>query len=341
MKRAFTLIELLMVLLIIGIVIAIVIPALGGARNAARGASTRQLITSVVTSTQRFTNDREGQLPGFFSVREMGVAGNKLTGFTSMENAMLDLAGGVVNKDAATEPNEIEIEVHGISRKAVVDTDRFGTGDYFEFSKGEFSTGDVGQVGDVNPSGENVIPDLLDAWGNPMLMWTEDLTGPAVIDDPEKFAKEDSGGNGDESSHFYWATNAGFLNSTLLGKGGKNQVQESLLAEGAFEIPESLMGVLGNPSFPDNRSKAANEILATASRGRFMVHSAGADGVYFSRRDRGAKQIGADDMEGIEYGTNFKTAPGGTTTDLLNDKGQVETRDVIKGFDDVLVAGGN
>lgn len=353
--RGFTLIELLMVMLIIGIVIAIVVPALGGARNAARSAATQRLLTDYVTASSAFRNDNQDRAPGFFSVREMGSLDNEALGFSAMENAMLDLAGGLVEGGGlggGGAANIIEIEING--RRAYIDPERVGTGKYFEVDKDLFeSQPDYSQIG----SGEHIgaIPDLVDAWGNPVLLWTNDEFGPRKIEEAEDFARVNSGAGNDPDmgSHFYWASNACFLKSQRLGAGGKDQTFQtlggdsaigSIIGDGATSIPYSLAGLLGNPSYPVKRDGVdAKDMLPAQGRGSFVVHSAGTDGVFLSARDpRGRSVIaepGGATSFALLYGLNFKTGQD-STVDLISDSGQIQTEDVVKKFDDLVQSGG-
>src|SRR5205809_5697872 len=93
-RRAFSLIELMIVILIIAMIIAIVVPALGHARKGARNAATRNLMVQVEQACSSFQLS-ERRLPGYFSVRDLGSGstGNGAQGFTGMENVMFDIAG--------------------------------------------------------------------------------------------------------------------------------------------------------------------------------------------------------------------------------------------------------
>ena len=98
-RRAFTLVELIIVVLIIAIVIAISLPALGSAKTAAKKVKSQVLATNLGTAIAAFQNDKN-HLPGYFSAAEMGAAQNVTRGFTTLENAMLELMGGVVDSSA-------------------------------------------------------------------------------------------------------------------------------------------------------------------------------------------------------------------------------------------------
>ena len=73
-----------------------------------------------------------------------------------------------------------------------------------------------------------------------------------------------------------------------------------------------------------------------------MVQSAGADGIYFGRKDRGGKQFW---QPYIDYQAGFVNKLNGSENnpaDIYHDQsGKRETLDVIKLFDDVIATGGN
>src|SRR5262249_53760757 len=94
-RRAFTLVELLIVIIIIAVVIAIVFPALRGARDASKKAGTQAMFGELGSASGQFILDTR-RTPGYFSPTERGDTANGDRGFTAMENVMLDLAGGIV-----------------------------------------------------------------------------------------------------------------------------------------------------------------------------------------------------------------------------------------------------
>jgi prepilin-type N-terminal cleavage/methylation domain-containing protein len=353
MRRAFTLVELLIVMLIIGIVISIVIPALGGARHAARRASTQQVLTSFVQAASQFRNDNSDKQPGFFSPKEMGLDSNLDYGLSAMENAMLDLMGGLV--DGPGDPSEVlELDL-GVDNVAYVNPGLVGKGAYFQpdssYYKPMVQGQQVGQgdhIGDTE--GDLQLFDVVDAWGNPLLLWAEDFYGPTDIKEVEDFARISAGaGEAASRARFYWASNACFLTSETLGKGGKSQIDDyngSLIGaqmngDPPINVSENLMALAGNPSFPDDRSQNANQILATTPRGAFIIHSAGNDGVFLGKRDRGTAKFalrkgGGNMFDPLLYGFNFKSGAQDHTED-----GQIVTEDVLGSYDDMIQSGGN
>ncbi|MBL8965218.1 MAG: type II secretion system protein, partial [Phycisphaerae bacterium] len=106
----FTLIELLVVISIIAVLIAILVPAISGARNSARKTTTTALITTVANAISQFKSQKN-RLPGYFSQAELGNSGNT-TSFTAMENALLDLAGGVEPSAQAGDPHIIDVSIN-------------------------------------------------------------------------------------------------------------------------------------------------------------------------------------------------------------------------------------
>jgi prepilin-type N-terminal cleavage/methylation domain-containing protein len=349
-RRAFTLIELLVVLLILTLVIAITIPALGGARNAAKSSATKQLLTRLQQAIASFEQDN-GRLPGYFRPQEMGHRENENPdrGFTMMENIMLDLAGGVSDGN----PIGPEIMNVGPSTNAQVDVDlgSFGRAEraYFDFDQSNFIAQDGSEGGEqITDPAWRAIPDLVDAWDNPVLAWIGNESAKGPVSDPGWAAsgnpqqlfltRQNSGSSGAELAHFYWASNAGFLNSTRLGRTGRDQEQLSILG-GAdkAKATESLMAVLGSPS-NSNIGKSgvgANDVYPTAPRSSVFLHSAGPDGSYFAKNDsKGRAVISSGGV--LEYARTWFSG----NSRLLNEDGQPTNQDLITNFDDITLSGG-
>src|SRR5690606_38254285 len=119
------------------------------------------------------------------------------------------------------------------------------------------------------------------------------------------FAAEHSSGN--TTARYYWASNAGHLKSTALGKlarpqtatGGGLDIEQSLLGERyAWNTARSLTmaGALGNPAYPEQADPT------TPSRGRagIIFHSAGTDGVFLNRLDMAGKRA-AQNAYAVKY----------------------------------------
>lgn len=358
----FSLVELLVVIVIIVIVIALVIPALGGARDVAKLASTNSMIKELGNAVDRFRQDKGGLSPGYFDQVLMGDAENAGThGFSNAENVVIDLAGGTVEDnsgpgqgngagDGDFGPTSAEIQRlrdEGILlRVDLIGADYPGNPGYY-MPKDKFFVAQSRPDSQFGTSSDAAnIPDLVDAWGNPLLVWVEDDLGPDVAQ-LEDFARLDSSSG--EGARFYWASNAAFLRATELGDGGKNQTTgsrgaRSLLGDGvnATQIERTMAGLLGNLNYPnqeelpDTAAVAIEDILPTSARGGVIVHSAGADGIYLSNTDRDAKQLDAD-SKGLLYGHSFYN----TGSNRWKADGAPTVNEVTEKFDDVIITFGN
>ncbi|MEO0483415.1 MAG: type II secretion system protein [Planctomycetota bacterium] len=367
MRRAaggFTLIELLVVVAIIALVIAIVLPAIGGARNSARAATTQQLMTGVTNASQLFVQDNQ-RLPGYYSAVDMGSDENADASFSAMQNAMLELAGGLVFGATVTEDameNRYRMGPYptGDMRAQVVDLDLVGVAQegvnvYFTPDPKNYEPQNerTGMQGDGSISNPNnvLLPSLVDSFGTPLLLWSQDGAGRTPRDwadvdaDTFAFARVSSGsGTGSpERGFFYWNSNAAFLQATSTGRKQIDQNADSLLG-GSFSDEErarTMAAVLGHPGFPkgDLSNLAAadvEDLIASAPRGAFIVHSAGRDGVYLAESD--ANDVLEGGERSIRYAANFFA--GGGTERYTNAAGDVITEDVTSRFDDMVSSSG-
>lgn len=370
-RPAFSLIELLVVMFIIVLVISIVVPALAKVRKTTKIAATEAFMSNVLNSSLTFQND-ERRLPGRYSVRDMGSNDNGTNrGMSMAENVMLDLGNGIAQVGGA-DPGTGAIAIHPfagssssrISQEAcwidiglIGQSTRSGKGyftpdpKYFVQQVNAGSTNkQAGSSGDSD-NGKPTFPDLVDAFGQPLVIWVEDETvvGRIKFDSsnsgPNNFARITSTGNDPPARH-YWNANACFLEANSLGKLNTDAKAESLLGSGgasAEERARTLMGLLGSLAGPSDlgsptAATPANQIIPTASRGKITIMSAGADGIYLNKGDgRGRAQFLNNAMD---YGYNF-VDPGSPNKLRLDDAGKPTTLDVAKAFDDQIVSGGS
>lgn len=381
-RAAFTIIELIVVILIIILIAAILLPALGGARNAAKKTATQNLIQQLLAGVSSFEQDNR-RLPGYFTPTEMGnieqfSGAGSGRGMSSMENVMLDLAGGIIPKstgtsggggppDATTAPENLAERVGPMretSQRVDVDTARIGVSingfaPYFvpdnKFYQPQFSHGSDRQAqnsapphSDTSAKPRNQLPDVIDAFGTPILAWVMDETATQPIVNETDFARMNSGpadGSSTTRARFYWNSNSAFLTATAVGTKYINMPVESMIGGGTgatvsdADRISTMNGLLGNPGYPDDRTATMTNIRPTAARGRFIVHAAGVDGVFLGLKDRGAKlAAGTGTARRLPFGLNFKSKSG---ADLLDSKGQPTSIDVLDDFDDMVISGGN
>ncbi|MBL8762350.1 MAG: prepilin-type N-terminal cleavage/methylation domain-containing protein, partial [Phycisphaerae bacterium] len=359
-RRAFTLVELLIVIFIIAVVISITVPALAKARRSAKSSATKQLLAQVNTASSTFQTDQR-RLPGYYSAKDMGADENgNAHGMSAMENILIDLAGGIVGTGfgpSSSAPNAIPVAPFSPKRRpsevVQIDPAKIGVVDgtaksnkgYFvppaKFFVSQITANKV--VKQFGTMGLKNLPDLVDANGTPILAWAEDetATGPIQFDSgntgPHNFARLGSS----KAAHFYWNSNAAFLKSNSLGKLGKDQIkganpEYSIIGEGVPDDARvaTLTGILGNPTFPnaiDAASPNVDSILPTASRGKIVLHAASPDGVYFSSLSKGNGQVKDRVMK---YGFNFLNPDG--TTQRTNDSGKVSSIDLVSFFEDSI-----
>ncbi len=357
--RAFSLIELLVVILIIVIVIALVIPALGGARNIAKEAATQAVMKEFGNAVDQFRQDHAGLSPGIFRPDEMGSSENaNVFGFSAMENALLALAGGLVYTESQSGPgggSGSVLKNFGPTQAAHDENDELGRrvradliGTDYEGNPGYFQPDAKFLVAQERPSGQfgngpalsdADIPDFVDAFGTPILLWVEDDAAPDV-QTLEDFARMESDAG---PARFYWASNAAFLKATELGRMGKDQTDQSdphsLLGDGVNDITITMAGLLGNPASPAQELTGADvdSLLPASSRGRVVVHSAGANGIFVGNKERASKTFDAD-ANGLRYGLTYFNSAGNRRTDT---SGTTASENLIEGFDDIFLTFGN
>jgi prepilin-type N-terminal cleavage/methylation domain-containing protein len=306
-ERGFSLLEMLVVMAILVIVMSIVIPALTGARNSARKGATQSVMADVASAVAKFRLD-ESRAPGYFSPRELGSASNP--GFTTMDNLILDLAGGDT-PSPANPPQIITVSLGGATQ-VNVEVARIGSE---RTVKGVTTKGylalDPKFFVPQNPPNRgalSALPAMVDAWGTPILAWQQDELPPTSA---APFASEDSG----TRARFYRVSNKPFLESNKLGRMSTDQTDAttgSLLSNSGAFASRTMEALLGNPSFPVDAN--ANPAVPAAARGPVVLHCAGSDGIYLGRTERGGKQAPAT---GVQYRANLDPIDGGAFNDFL------------------------
>lgn len=365
--RAFTLVELLVVVAIIALLIALLLPALAGARRAGKKSSTQNMVQAFTNAVSAFSNDHGSRMPSYFSQAQMGANANITAGMSAMENVMLELGGtdvvvgnfrdfgGQVNRDASdTEGGIISIAPFNNSadNAVVVNTQLIGaSGAYFAPDTQFLKTmrEDLGQQDTVRDNGQHLMPDVVDAFGNPLLAWVKDESARGSID-PNA---------GDENivyrqfvqirselgpAWFYLASNNCFYGSgaTATGGDGINQTALSGLGTG-FTNPNNriftLATMLASPSYyalPAGQTLTEmtdpTDIFPVRPRGNLIVQSAGADGFFLGSQDSGWRSNVDSAQPRLLFGANYIS--GGTRA--VDNNGKNTTLDIMSDFDDII-----
>lgn len=287
-SNGFTLVELLVVVAIIAVLIAILVPALGSARNSAKRSSTNALLNTVSGAISQF-KIQNNRLPGYFSQQDLGQNSNT-TGFTQMENALLELSGGIDPSASPSEPYVIDVTING--RSVRINTLKVGAtnGPGFLSLTAKGVGSNEPQTNGMAPArvpehqsvdasiftaGKYQMPDIVDAWGTPVILWARDEA--AGSDPPPNFADIDapaSPGPGSPPAQFYWRSNSGYLSAP-------RQSGNSALSDGIGDTArrKTMAALLGDPAFPSSTSPPDAPTPASP-RGDFILQSAAQDAIF-------------------------------------------------------------
>ena len=281
---AFTLTELLVVIAIIALLAGLLLTALGQVQTKSRETTTLSTMEAFGGACETF-HQEHGFYPG---VVPEGILANDPR-ISSTESAMLHLIGGFWRNDddpagfrdrsgltmTFRSPDGtnylIKVDRADLGNGPVINRKPYAPyltpGDReFGIAPGQWLVA-IGRA-EIPDSSDFILPDLLDAWGQPIIYLRRQRTLGKVIDQDDLLRGQ-----------FDYRSIGPYVDSTSLGKFGRNQVfssngnpSGSILSNGADQA-KNIEKILEHPAIPGQ------------TRGGFMLLSAGADGIYFSAED--------------------------------------------------------
>ena len=296
--RAFTLVELLVVMGIIALLVGILLPALAAVTGASKAARTKATLNEFSKACDLF-QQQLGFYPGVFPEEDF-LGGN--FPITGTENAILHLMGGYIEPTDPNYGNEQGVVVTGPnSGKVVKIIDRNSDGRADALGEGPTINGKKYDAF-YQPGGDELgvargqqneaieIPDLLDAWGTPVIYIRRgNRLGPIVPT------------NSNAQGQFLLDSAAPYLQSSALGEANGDQADSVFTSNGASAFGNqmtkanwSLATVVGHAAF---MSGTAPNVVISEVRGSYVLVSGGEDAVFFSIFDgAGSPTQSADEI---------------------------------------------
>jgi len=295
-RRAFTLTELLVVIALIVLLVALLLAALNQVQAKAKKTSTLATMQAFANACNAFAQEH-GFLPGIVpeDVLAFHTRNNPADSyFTGTENALLHLMGGYVRAaddlnayNATTGPDwaefkfdhpqggtyDVKVNVKLIGQGPVIHGKPYAP--YFTPSEKELQLS-VGQVAPVDGQGNPIpnIPDLVDAWGTPIVYLRQLRPTGVLLQVPPALGQFDP------------APAWGYVRSAALGAGAGNQMLKSMLNTGTVTDGDFVRLL-------------SHDTLDNQARGAFMLMSAGKDTVFFAENDG----EGTTDVPVRDFGT--------------------------------------
>ena len=294
-RRAFTLVELLVVIALIGVLAALLLSALSSAQQRARATQTTATMEAFAAACETFFQDH-GEYPGvvpdalLFDIENLD--NNGVPRISSLENALYHLMGGYIiannsNDNAYQQFEGDEVVFSPTFRiKFASNTEQIGNGpiiggrqypSYFTPPEGTLIKA-FGQVG----GGPNLL-DITDAWGQPLILLRKQRSIGLLPNN------SNSNTDGNPSSwQFRTEGIAPYVESNNLGELRKQQRFTST------DQPSSVLSAAGNNAafYRGNIGRLlANSAIQdtdgffSQARGAMLLISGGPDGIYFSSWD--------------------------------------------------------
>jgi prepilin-type N-terminal cleavage/methylation domain-containing protein len=344
-RRAFTLVELLVVVGVVALLMGLLLPALGAVIQRAKAAQTRGTMDGFARACDAYFlefGEQPAAVPS--SVLYFGVTDNpsdpvvpqNLSKLTQMDNAMLALMGGYrLETDAdyaeytgtelvfnTTPPFRIKIDATRMGEGPMRNGRKY---DAFFAPKGNAFGRAGGKLDSATAQplapGEGLVPDLVDAWGAPIGYIVQMRTiGPMVR-------------KGNVAGQFERKQMIAYTGSTALGDRGIDQTDTAkgsvLSTYSAAGLPSAesrrltLAQLIRHPGLDAAGASAASDadrVWSGTARGKYFLFSAGPDGIFFSR-------------------SQVRTPDGQPMTDIISRSTNPAGPGIVDSFDDIIVAG--
>lgn len=290
--RGFSMTELLVVIAIIAVLAGILLVAMRGVRETGLRTQTQSTMQEFSKACDTFQIEH-GFYPGI--VPETILAGSTTPPLSGTENALLNLMGGAIRGDdpryndaefSGPDWQEIEIDDTTPMGKIRVNVNLIGEGPVINGQPFApyFTPGGSTLVQAEYKPNTNRLPDLLDAWGQPIIYLrsmrsTGLLVGDVGDTPPPQFSR---------------TAMTPYTESTALGAFGKDQMSLSILKMGDATFAQ----IIRHPGFGE-----PGKPLNGTARGAYVLISAGPDGIYFSVTDgAGSPSVPVDDIVSGNFG---------------------------------------
>jgi type II secretory pathway pseudopilin PulG len=293
--------ELLVVIGVIAVLAGVLLAALSSVRRRALATQTESTMQEFARACEAFQIEH-GRCPGV--IPDNVLAHDSLTPVSPIsgtENALFDLMGGYALLSPLDNPNDPDFgaiadcggtgivcfpELGSLGWELKVDINRIGEGPridgtpyapYFTPSGSQVvaTRGQVVDEGQLPNAGCAIcVPDLLDAWGQPMIYLRRCRTTGPLLD------------NGtDVPPQFFLEPAEPYLASSKLGELGKDQTDGTMGSIfNTLPDPNAVCAqAIRHPGF--GGTTIVDDVFQGTPQGAFVLISAGPDGVFFSKRD--------------------------------------------------------